>query len=325
MIRNCIYLCPASDPTCPQACVERGTDAARATYDQVVSLLARGLSRPATSTAAATTSVTPAGSCIDLVDECTQSMQEGFCLMCVSEALRRRPGRRRDGGPTAGHDGDERRRRMRSPDPIDPTDARSAEIRAARPAGTGIWPDRHTAAASRWCRPSPLLPARPVVPAAPAIPPVPVVPACRSPAAPVVPAAPCAAAARAAAARGAGSAASCRPAGGAGGAARAARAPARRPCRLDRPRRWCPPRRAVPAAPVAAAGPGRAAVGVGAGVTAGERHPHLRRVVVPAFKRDGDQAAADRVKVCPTSSGRVVERRRGRRHVEHPVLPYVRS
>jgi hypothetical protein len=81
MIRNCIVLCE-SDPPCIQSCIDRGSPAGRAVFDQVV---ACSLEACPTGNIDCRCEIEcyAGGACIDLVDECTQSLQENFCLLCV--------------------------------------------------------------------------------------------------------------------------------------------------------------------------------------------------------------------------------------------------
>jgi hypothetical protein len=81
MIRNCVYLC-AADQACAQGCVDRAEAPARAVYDQVVACSEQACPGGGIDCRCDNECYAD-GACLAQVDECTQSLQEGFCLMCV--------------------------------------------------------------------------------------------------------------------------------------------------------------------------------------------------------------------------------------------------
>ena len=81
MVRNCIYLCDR-DPACEQRCVDRADDAGRALYDQLVACSIQAC--PAQDIdCRCTEECFGGGGCLDAFDQCTQSLQEGFCTACL--------------------------------------------------------------------------------------------------------------------------------------------------------------------------------------------------------------------------------------------------
>jgi hypothetical protein len=81
MIRNCVYLC-AADAACAVRCLDRAEAPAREVYDRVVTCSMQACPT-GNIDCRCDNECYAGGACLDAVDECTQSLQEGFCLMCV--------------------------------------------------------------------------------------------------------------------------------------------------------------------------------------------------------------------------------------------------
>jgi hypothetical protein len=84
MIRNCVYLC-AADAACAARCLDRAETPARDVYDRVVTCSTQACPTGGID-CRCDNECYAGGACLDVVDECTQSLQEGFCLMCVCGA-----------------------------------------------------------------------------------------------------------------------------------------------------------------------------------------------------------------------------------------------
>jgi hypothetical protein len=80
MIRNCIYLC-REDPACTQGCIDRGASAARALYAEVAACSAQACPDGDIDCRCINECFVD-GACLDLLDTCTQALEEGFCTMC---------------------------------------------------------------------------------------------------------------------------------------------------------------------------------------------------------------------------------------------------
>jgi hypothetical protein len=81
MIRNCIYLC-MDDQACAQRCIERGSAAERTLFEAVVSCSASACPTGDIGCRCEQECFAD-GACVQIVDECTKSLQEGFCTMCI--------------------------------------------------------------------------------------------------------------------------------------------------------------------------------------------------------------------------------------------------
>ena len=80
MIRNCIHLC-ALDQPCIERCVERGSDAGRALYEEIV-ICSTQYCPGGDIDCRCIEECFVGGACLSTVDECTQALQEGFCNSC---------------------------------------------------------------------------------------------------------------------------------------------------------------------------------------------------------------------------------------------------